>query len=158
MNKDSNKIKKDLYDIYSYFKHISDSDFTQNIFTKSFLDKTKHSLDDILEALGLNDTKTNMSAVNKDKIKKEISKITDISLLRDFYYINLAQLFYGDADEFYVNKVINSIPRSELMRLYGIISTIPIKRNKSRKDILQMLKNYFDDESRTNDINKKLSY
>ena len=40
----------------------------------------------------------------------------------------------------------------------SIISPIPVVKGKKKEDIVRMLKSYFDDEARTDDINSKLEY
>jgi hypothetical protein len=154
-------IKKDLYEIYTYLKLVSENDSMKDIYTKHFLDKFKYSLEEVSEALELSSTGASVTKSKKKgdgDLNKETSNISNISSLREFYYANFEQLFSVEGNEEYEKKVLSSITVEELKRLYYIISTIPIKKNKKKKDIIYMFKNYFDDESRTNDMNNKLLY
>lgn len=162
MKNNNTEIKKDLYDIYAYFKLISENTTIENVYKKQFLNKFKYSLDEVSKSLGLNDIEPNDNTNSKKKVvkslNKETSEICNIYSLREFYYRNFEQLFYADVDEKYEKKILKSVTVEELKRLYTIISTVPIKKNKKKKDIIYMFKYYFDDESRTNDIGKKLTY
>lgn len=72
--------------------------------------------------------------------------------MRSYYYNSLSNLFSDIED----SQFINMITLPELKYLYSIISNIPIQKRKTKLDIYYMIKNYFDNEARTQDMIKNL--
>lgn len=44
----------------------------------------------------------------------------------------------------------------ELKRLYSLISPVTIPKSKKKQDVLYLFKNYFDEEIRTEDMNRHI--
>lgn len=147
---DDNLIKKDLYEIYENLYSAFHANKENNVFDSEFVKKFKYLPSEVAKALKILDS-NNLKKENSDKsknIRNEILNISSIDLLREFYYKELSQIFDANIDEDDASKILNSISVHELKYLYSLISSIPIKSRKNKKDIIYMFKYYFDDEAR----------
>ncbi|MCL2722476.1 MAG: hypothetical protein FWD47_14190 [Treponema sp.] len=147
MLRSQNNIRKDLfyvYDaLYTSIKH-------DGVLFEKLTSKLKHTPEQVRQALGLDDEHTGQNRPEQ-KIKREerTQNIKDIDMLRTFYYNELKVIFENSLEEEKRTKKLNSISLDEYKRMYSIISSVPITKGTSRKDILDSLRYYFDDEART---------
>lgn len=149
-------IKKDLYEIYKYLYYVCNDSHTKEVFSSKLTNKFKYLPSEIATILEIPDTREKTIKKSKEDLGNGLPDISGINSLREFYYQNLSQLFNADIDEQTNNKILNSISINDLKYLYSLISSIPIKSGKNKKDIIYMFKYYFDDEARTDAMTKNL--
>jgi len=148
MLKKQNSIRNDLLYVYNALYTSIKHD---GILFEKLTNKLKYTPDQVRQALELDDDEHVMQNKSGQKEKKEerTQNIKDIDMLRMFYYNELKVIFDNSLEEEKRIKIINSISLDEYKRLYSIISSVPITKNTGRKDILDSLRYYFDDEART---------
>ncbi len=147
-----NSIKKDLLLIYEELYNLFEKN-KSSVFDKKFISRFKHSPEAIAEVLGILD-KENAKEDNSKRSVKEppTAHIKDLDGLREYYYEYLVKVFDHSIDDTEKNEILNSIRTNELKRLSSIISTVPLASKTTKRDILEMLRYYFNDESRTSSL------
>ena len=130
--------------LYTSIKH-------DGILFEKLTGKLKYTPDQVRQALELDNDEHAIQNKSEQKVKREerTQNIKDIDMLRMFYYNELKVIFDNSLEEEKRIKVLNSISLDEYKRLYSIISNVPITKSTSRKDILDSLRYYYDDEART---------
>ena len=162
MSNSEELIKKDLYEIYEYLYELLNVQDANKIFSSKLIKKFRYLPCEIADVLGVidrqmkEDKSRDQVKIKPNNIRNNIANICDLNSLREFYYENLSGLFIANVNEDIARSILNSITIKELKYLYSLISPIPIKSGKSKKDIIYLFKNYFDDEARTNNMVQKL--
>lgn len=77
-------------------------------------------------------------------------------MLKAFYISQLLPIFDPRVDEQAKNKLRSAMTIEELKRLYTLISPVTIPKSKKKQDVLYLFKNYFDEEIRTEDMNRHI--
>ncbi|MCX7748221.1 MAG: hypothetical protein N2645_15245 [Clostridia bacterium] len=159
MNKNDYLVRKDLYEIYTSIYNTLNFDSAKEIYSTKLISKFKYPPSEVAKVLEIAVDATmpkNSRKKSNTEIQTEISNISCLDALRDYYYKNLARLFNADIDEDTSNKILSSLNVGELKYLYSLISPIPIKSGKTKKEIIYMFKYYFDDEARTDAMTRNL--
>jgi len=149
MLKIQNSIKNDLFYVYDVLYTSIKQDGV--LFDKKLTCRLKHTPEQVRKALELDGDELITKNMPKQNTKKEerTQSIENIDTLRDFYYEELKAIYDNSLEEDKRGKILNSISLEELKRLCSIISSVPITKGESKKNIIDRLRYYFDDEART---------
>jgi len=150
VNGNQKLIKRDLLYLYKVFQQ---SPF---LFEKKIANKLKYSLEEVEHALELDNSDACKKTVSMPQKQANTSQITDIDRLRSFYYSDLKQLYDHSVDESIKAEILKSISLDEFKRLYAIISGVQLSNNTKKLEVAELLRNYFNGESRTKSLMKNL--
>ena len=150
MNHNQRSIKQDLLYLYKALYQ------SPSLFGKNITNRLKYLPNEVEQALELendnNDIKRCKKRLVKPKEEANTSQITNIDQLRNFYFSELKQLYGHSVDESLKSEILKAISLDELKRLYAIISSVQLSHNTRKKEIVDMIRYFFKDESRTNNI------
>ena len=152
MKNNQRTIKRDLLYLYE----ILYTNKKSSLLDKKVVNRLKYSPEEIEQALELKEDGLSSNRSNSNKKEIPTIQITNIDQLRSFYESDLKPLYNHTIDEKIKKEILNSISLDELKRLYAIISTVPISNNTTKKEIVDMLRYYFRDESRTKSLMKNI--
>ena len=148
MNSNQRSIKSDLLDLYKMVLQHRD------LFDKSIAKRLKYSPNEVEQALEIEQSNERKKNISKPKKETNTSHITDIDQLRSYYNSDLKQLYDHSLDENIKAEILKSHSLDELKRFYAIISSVQLSNNTRKKEIVDMLRYYFNDESRTKSLMK----
>lgn len=159
---DIQRVKENLYELYKVLKEVSKTKSGQSLLAPYILEQLIYPTETIKKALfekervdkvydTANKEKQQSSKRNKKSI---IQDIQNKEQLKAFYKLHILPIFDPSVDEGLKNKLKSGLTVEELKRLYTLISTVPIPKSKKKQDVLYLFKNYFDEEIRTEDMNK----
>ncbi|QPR66636.1 hypothetical protein I6G82_15270 [Lysinibacillus macroides] len=151
---DKKEMGKALHEIYAALYPLVQTSEGKKMFNTKIVKNFKYTPDEVAEMFLVSENTENKKE-KKESIREEILNITQLDELRKYYYESLSGLFSTEENDSSATK-INTITIAELKHLYAIISTVPIQSRKTKKDIVYMIKNYFDNEARTKDMMKNL--
>lgn len=149
----SEKIKRDIFDLYQVFYTIGQNEQISSFFSTEILRKLKYKPDEVKKVLNLEEY-----AIKKGNhdISSEISHISTRSQAIEYFKRNLEQIFYPDITESEKNIILKKITTEELKHLYYVIYGIKWEGKCKKKDIIYKIKDFCEDEKRTADLTKNL--
>lgn len=149
-------IKKDLFLIYEeLYKTVGKN---PSIFDKKFANRFKYSLDEVAHVLDINNENSVKEDSKKSTKKSPTEYIKNLDDLREYYYSTLVKIFDNTIATAEKNEILNNISISEFKRLSSIISTVPIGTKTTKRDLAEMIRYYFNDESRTSSLVRGLEF
>ncbi len=130
----------------------------EELFNKKLVNKFKYTFEEIEEVLDQNDKiLENEFYANQKKINYITSEnINTLDDLRIFYKNELEKLYDNTLDKATKDSIFKSLSLKELNRLHSIISNVSLSKNATKKEIIDMMRYYFNDESRTDSLVKTM--
>lgn len=156
---DMQKVKEDLYELYKVLNEISKTKSGRSLLSSHMLEQLIYPTEIIKKVLFEKERelikKEEKRSPKKDK-KSIMQDIQNKEQLKAFYITKLLPIFDPRVDEQTKNKLRSAMTIEELKRLYTLISSVPIPKSKKKQDVLYLFKNYFDEEIRTEDMNRHI--
>lgn len=151
---DKKAMENDLIEIYEALYPLIRTSAIQTLFNAKLIKRFKYTPEEVREILLAPESKEvkKEKKEKKEVLRDEIANITQVDELRDYYYNSLSLLF----SEKEGTQSLNMVTLAELKYLNSIISNVPIQSRKTKTDLYYMIKNYFDNEARTQDMMKNL--
>lgn len=149
----SEKIKRDIFDLYKVFYTIGQDEQVSSFFSTEILRKLKYKPDEVKKVLNLEEC-----AIKKENqdIFPKISHISTRSQAIEYFKHNLEQIFYPDITESEKNVILKKMTTEELKHLYYVIYGIKWEGKCKKIDIIYKIKDFCEDEKRTADLTKNL--
>lgn len=156
---DVQKVKENLYELYKVLKEISKTKSGRSLLAPHILEQLIYPTETIKKVLFVKEgepiKKEEQLSSKKDK-KSITQEIQNKEQLKAFYISQLLPIFDPRVDEQAKNKLRSAMTIEELKRLYTLISPVTIPKSKKKQDVLYLFKNYFDEEIRTEDMNRHI--
>lgn len=149
----SERIKRDIYDLYDVFYSIGQNDETSSLLSTEILKKLKYKPIDVKKALDLEEHTVKKS--NQD-ISSEISFISTREQAVKYFNDNLEHIFQPDITEIEKSEILKKVTAEELKHLYYMVFGITWKGKCKKVDIIYKIKEFCEDEKRTADLTKSL--
>ncbi len=149
----SERIKRDIYELYEVFYNIGQNDQSSFFFNTEILKKLKYKPNEVKKVLNLDEHSVKKS---KQDISLEILSISTREEAVKYFRDNLVQIFQPEISEIAKNTILKKITAEELKHLYYIIFGITLEGKCKKTDIIYKIKEFCEDEKRTADLTKNL--
>lgn len=149
----SERIKRDIYDLYEVFYAIGQNDSSTAFLSTEVLKKLKYKPNEVKKVLNLDE---HTIKKNNHGISSEISFISTREQAIKYFSDNLAQIFRQEVSEIEKNAILKKLTTEELKHLYYIIFGINMEGKCKKIDIVYKIKEFCEDEKRTADLIKNL--
>ncbi|MGL4345702.1 MAG: hypothetical protein ACRCTE_10935 [Cellulosilyticaceae bacterium] len=147
------EIQEAVYAVYSILKDVVGTKGGRSMLSPDIVDKLCYSKEEVRKVLGSKQTNTKETS---PKISPRIGDIIDSAGVRKLYYEEIIKLFDPKLAESTKNTIKRGLKVDDLVYLYSLISSVGAKRIKNKQELLYMFKEYYDNEVRTADMNRKL--
>ncbi|WP_020620582.1 hypothetical protein [Paenibacillus daejeonensis] len=142
-----------IVDVFRYCKELLQARNTQNQHFPVF----NYSVEQLDEVINKHSKKIRkpVGERKKDevsKISEAIELIKDQDALRDYYNNSLRLYFDANSTAETQNEILKSISLTDLRYMYSLISPLPLPASRKKAEILQLLRMYFENESRTRSL------
>ena len=153
MSSYSEKIKRDLLDLHEGVYCLGQNDKAAVLFNSEVLKKIRYKPEEVKIALDLDD---NLSQRKKQGISSEIAAIQTREQALEYFDGNLGVVFRTEIAENDRNSILKKVTVEELKHLYHLIFGIPMMNKCKKIDILYKIKEFCDNDKRTEDLIKNL--
>ncbi|MGG2196820.1 hypothetical protein [Paenibacillus validus] len=145
-----------IVDVFSFCKEFllqQDENITNKQIPR--LNYTLDQLEEVIDKYSKKKSKvtgTSKKDPDTNKLSEEIEKIKDQNALRSYYNNSLRHYFDTNSTEEMKNAILKSVSLNDLRYLYSLISPITLPQSRKKTEILQLLRMYFENESRTRSL------
>lgn len=153
MDSDSEKIKHDLFDLYEVFYLMGKNDKISLFLNAEVLKTIKYKPEEVKKALSIED---GVAGIKKQKISLEILPIESREQALEFFAENLECYFDSSNTETEKNHILKKVTMEDLKYLYQLIFGIPVTNKCKKENILYKIKEFCENEKRTEDLIKNL--
>lgn len=154
------EIKKAIYDLYSTLKDVASTKSGRCFLAPELIEKLGYTKEEVKKVLEAQETSSTQPSKPKSqdtgKVSQRISEIKDRDGVRQIYEKEMSKLFDSKVEKSTKTKIEKGLTVSDLTYLYSLLAAVGVRGRKTKKDLFQMFKDYYDDEARTADMNRKL--
>lgn len=153
MNKNGENIKRDLLHLYTALFNVSQCEAAPVIFGKELLKYLKYDSKEIEQALGICD---GMPEKAKPRIKTEIVELQTKQQVLHYFREHILPICQPDTDEEEKAVLLKKITMEEIGYIYQLVFGIPLMGKYKKVDVIYKIKDFFDNEERTQDLVKTI--
>lgn len=140
-------VLKNLLDIYNELYDLVGVNGSKTLFSKEFISKFKYSPEVVEKCLLLDEKEED---IPQTKIRLNIKNISTEEQVKD-YFCKEINIFTSDVE---LQKSIKNINTDELKYLYEVLFGISYHGRGNKMNIISKIRDYFEDQSRTEDLSK----
>lgn len=176
MMENSHVVRQSLYELYEVMQEIASTKGGRQLFSSQICHRLRFDREEVkaclelvtyeqstqqVEETGAVEVKTESKPEAQVKKKEEkltscVAAIQDSNQVKKYYEEEMYKLFDPKVEKAVKDKLKKKLTINDLRYLYSILSPVEIRGKKAKQYWLQLFKDYFDAEARTEGMNKKL--
>ncbi len=153
MNKSRETIRKDMFHLYTALHDMSQCETAPIVFSKDLLKYLKYDAKEVEQALDISD---GLPERAKPKMKTEIVELQTKEQVLHYFREHILPICQPDTMEEEKTVLLKKITLEEIGYIYQLVFGIPLTGKYKKIDVIYKIKDFFDNEERTQDLIKTI--